>query len=293
MNKRVVTAIVISLVFTVLAIGGIVFGLKQITKPEETIKIAVAVEEIKAGTILQTSMYDYVSIPKSQYIPSYVTYEEIIKEENGSKQVLLNDTLKGKETKTDIYKGERIAKGRVSGVAIDTIEDSEGNVLDVNSFRRMSFSASGTKNLSGQMKSGDKVDFWLRYKLTDKNNNDQIVVVDKILKDVPVLKAFDSNGVEITTTGISASSVELLLTEEEVQEYLKWADLGNITLVKVPVGSSDSEDNEIVRKKLSMNDLIHEIISQEKSEVTANEIKKDPTKKEQIEDYIIEENTVE
>lgn len=287
MNKKNITAILMALVITILVLCGLYFGYKQQTKPEETIEVAVTIQEIKAGELLMLNKnYNYQKIPKSKLTPSHVTKEQIEKKSDDNKTIYaLSDILNNKEVTTSLYANEPIMKGRVSGLS--GVSNIEGEEIDLSQYRKMTYSVSDTQSLEGQVVAGDRVDFWIRYKLNDKTNKDQLVVVDKVLKNVLINKTFDANGQEISDPSIPAKTIEILLLEEEIQEYLKYKDLGKYTIVKVPVSAIGNED-EIVRKKLSTNDLIWEIISMEEDAVTADKIKKDPTKLDKVEDIEIE-----
>lgn len=290
MNKRILIASAIALLITVGAIFFIYMSVTKISQPKETVKIAVAKQDIKAGAILQDHMYEYVPIPKDEVIPSYVQEEVVlVKDDDGNTTQRLVDTLKGKEAKENIYKGERIIKGRVGSTTIAG-KDEDNDDFDSTGFRRMTYTAQGIQNLAGQLKAGDRVDFWIRYKLQDKENNDTIVVVDKILSNVPVVKALDSNYREIKNTDQATTTIEIMLTQEQVQEFIKWRDLGKITLVKVPVDADVNQEKEITRKKMSMNDLILEVLSMTEDEMNKDDIIIDESKRDEVGRYIIPEN---
>lgn len=289
MNKKTITAILISFLVTILMLLGLFVLYTQQTKPEETIEVAYTTKEVKAGELLMLDKnYKYKNMPKSKVTPSHITKVELEKESTNNKTIYtLTDILKGKEVITDLYPDEPIMKGRVSGLS--GLSDINGEEIDLSKYRKMTYSVSDTQSLEGQVRSGDRVDFWIRYKLNDKKNNDQLIIVDKILKNVLVNKTFDSNGQEVNDTTIPSKTIEVLLREDEVQEFLRYKDLGKYTIVKVPIGAI-TEDNEVVRKKLSTNDLIWEIISMDEDSVTADKIKKDPSKIDKIEDMEIETN---
>lgn len=278
MNSKVKTAIIISLVIT-LVFGVVAFFLiRKMKKPEEMVSVAVATKEIKAGEIFTDENYIYKGIPKKELTSSHITK---IAMEDGT----YTDTLKGKEVKSDIYPNEKIMKGRVSGMSVLT--DENGETIDVSGYRKLMYEVGDSNSLSGQVQAGDRLDFWVRYKLNDKTNKDQLVIVDKILKNVIVNKCYDSNGEEVTNTSIPVKTVEILLTEKELQEYIKYKDLGKYTLVKVPAGQSSDTSDDIVRKKLSTNDLIWEIISMDEDQVTSDKITKDPSKEQEIVNFEI------
>lgn len=290
MNKRILIASAIALLITVGAIFFIYMSVTKISQPKETVKIAVAKQDIKAGAILQDHMYEYVPIPKDEVIPSYIQEEVVlVKDDDGNTTQRLVDTLKGKEAKENIYKGERIIKGRVGSTTIAG-KDEDNDDFDSTGLRRMTYTAQGIQNLAGQLKAGDRVDFWIRYKLQDKENNDTIVVVDKILNNVPVVKALDSNYREIKSTDQATTTIEIMLTQEQVQEFIKWRDLGKITLVKVPVDANVNQEKEITRKKMSMNDLILEVLSMTEDEMNKDDIIIDESKRDEVDRYIIPEN---
>lgn len=291
MNKRTIIASVIALFVTVIAVFFIFTSVNKMSQPEEMVEIAVAKQEIKAGMILQPDMYEYVPIPKSELIPSYVQ-REAVRVENGDEGLIekLEDSLKGKEAKENIYKGERIIKGRVSGITVKNDEDGSETYTNTD-LRRMTYTAQGIQNLAGQLKAGDRIDFWLRYKLQDKENSDTIIVVDKILSNVPVVKALDSNAQEIKNTDEASTTIEIMLTQEQIQDFIKWKDLGKVTLVKVPVDANTNAEKEVTRKKMSMNDLIWDVLSMTEDEMNKDDIVKDESKKGEVGKYHIPENT--
>lgn len=287
MEKKTKIGLIVSLgITTCVAFGGFLFY-KQMSKPVPMVAVAQATKEIKAGEILDPNEnYTYINIPQSELSSSYIT---LVKMESNSKegqtQATMTDILKGKEVTSDIYPNEKIMKGRVSSMT--SLTDQKGETIDVSKYRKLTYTVTGPQNLAGQIKSGDRIDFWITYKLTDKTNKDKIIVTDKILKNVIVNKTFDSNGQEIVNNEGIAKTAEFLLTEDEVQTYIQYKDLGKITLAKVPTSSNDVS-SEVVRKKLSINDLVWEIVSMDTSEVTADQIKKDPLKKNDIDKYELE-----
>lgn len=287
MNKKNIIAILMSLVITILVLTGLYFGYQEKIKPEETIDVAITTSEIKSGELLVLNKnYSYQKLPKSKVTASHITKTQIEQKTDDGKTVyMLSDILNNKEVTTQLYANEPIMKGRVSGLS--GLSNINGEEIDLSMYRKMTYSVSDTQSLEGQVTSGDRVDFWIRYVLTDKTNKDQLIVVDKVLKNVLINKTFDANGQEISDPSIPAKTIELLLLEDEIQEYLKYKDLGKYTIVKVPV-SANANDNEIVRKKLSTNELIWEIISMEEDSVTADKIKKDPTKIDKVGDIEIE-----
>lgn len=288
MTKKKIIICAASAGLTLVIVGGAFLGLKKVNKPEGTVEVAVATKEIKAGEVFTSQNYTYKELPKSQVSPSCVTKVEIESEKNNKKIYTIEDVLQGKEVISDIYANEPIMKGRVSG--LKTLTDENGNAIDMSQYTKMMYNVSDTKSLDGQVHAGDKVDLWVRYKLNDKENNDQWVVVDKILKRVLVNRTFDAEGKEITDTTIPAKSMEILLKENEVSEYLKYQDLGKYTLVKSPSKITDAS-KEVVRKKLSTNNLIQEILSMQNDEVTADKIEEiDPTVKDKVQNIEIETN---
>ncbi|QUH21998.1 SAF domain-containing protein [Alkaliphilus sp. B6464] len=290
MNKRLVVASLAALVITVMIISGLIYGVNNMSKPEETIEIAYALQEIKAGSIIKPEMYEYRSIPVDEFNPSYVTKEEVmIPNLDGKKAAQLIDVLKGKEADENIYKGERIVKARIRGIGADKNEE----IFENTNLRRMTYTAQGINNLAGQVKSGDRVDFWIRYTLADKINKDKVVVVDKVLANVPILKALDQNSQEIRNGSEAPSTtIEVALTQEQIQEFIKWKGMGSITLVKVPVDADLDKENDITRKKMSMNDLILEVISMTEDEMNKEDIVIDKNKKGEVGNYeIIEDIT--
>lgn len=289
-KKNTGLIVLFALVLTLIVLGGIYFGFKQVNKPEPQVEVAVATTNIKSGELLMSDKnYTYTKIDKSKVTSSHITKVQIETESNNEEtKVALTDMLKGKEVITDIYAGEPIMKGRVSGLT--GISNSEGEQLDLSKYRKMTYSVTNEQNLEGQVRSGDRVDFWVKYKLNDKTNKDQLIVVDKILKNVIVNKTFDANGQEINDPTIPAKTIEVLLLEKEIQEFLQYKDLGKFTIVKVPTGATEDGSEEIVRRKVSTNDLIWEIISMDEDAVTADKIKKDADKKDKVQDMELETN---
>lgn len=291
MNKRTIIASVVALLITAIVMFFIFTSISRMSQPKDTVQVAVAKQEIKAGTILQPDMYEYVSIPEDEVIPSYVQKEVVIvKDANGNSTETLSDTLKGKEAKENIYKGERIIRSRVSGFSVQTGDGNETSD-DYSGLRRMTYTAQGIQNLAGQLKAGDYIDFWIRYKLQNKENGDTIVVVDKILSNVPVVKALDSNAQEIKSGNEASTTIEILLSQEQIQEFIKWRDLGRITLVKVPTGVNPDAEKEVTRVKMSMNDLIWDVLSMTEDQTNKDDIVKDESKKGEVGNYTIPENT--
>lgn len=290
MNKRTIIASVVALLITAIVMFFIFTSISRMSQPKDTVQVAVAKQEIKAGTILQPDMYEYVSIPEDEVIPSYVQKEVVIvKDANGNSTETLSDTLKGKEANENIYKGERIIRSRVSGFSVQTGDGNETSD-DYSGLRRMTYTAQGIQNLAGQLKAGDYIDFWIRYKLQNKENSDTIVVVDKILSNVPVVKALDSNAQEIKSGNEASTTIEILLSQEQIQEFIKWRDLGRITLVKVPTGVNPDAEKEVTRVKMSMNDLIWDVLSMTEDQTNKDDIVKDESKKGEVGNYTIPEN---
>lgn len=289
MNTKTKNAILISFGVTILCAGGAYYYIANSSKPVPMVEVAMSTAEVKTGDVLSEEKYRYVQIPQSEYSPSYVTKVKTeTKNDKGENIVTYVDTLKGKEVASDIYPNEKIMKGRVSNSA--GLTDENGNVIDISNYRKMMFAVNSTQTLSGQVQPGDKVDFWVRYTLSDTKNKDKLVVVDKVLKNITINKAYDTNSNEITDGSVAAKNVELLLTEEELQTYIQYRDFGSITLVKVPKGTKADAETDIVRKKLSTNNLIWEVVSMKEDQVTADKITKDPSKESEISNYVLEEN---
>ena len=284
MNKKKIITIIASIVLTIVTVGGIYFGAKHLSKPEDTIEVAVATQDIKAGKICDSKNYTYVAMPKSKVSPSYVTKVEVENTTGKDKTYVVSDILKGKEVSSDIYQNEPIVKGRVTGLnsGVDATE-----IIDYSKYTKMMYNVTDTKSLDGQVHAGDKVDLWVRYTLTDKTTHDKLVVVDKVLKKVIVNRTFDSEGKEINDISVPAKSMEILLAEDEVSEYLKFQEFGKYTLVKSPT-TDDKSSDEVVRKKLSTNGLIQEVISMKEDQVTADKIYKDPAKASEVQNYEID-----
>lgn len=291
MNKGLVFTIIASLLVTVLTIVGILYSIDNMSKPPKTIAVAVSTKDIQAGVILQPDMYEYVEIPTDEYISAYITKKNVEeKKKDGSIVFVKKDLLQGKEVTENIYKGEKILSTRISNF-VSLQEDEGGEILyDSTGLRRMTYTAQGVQNLAGQLKAGDKIDFWLRYRLQDKENKDSIIVVDKILSSVLVVKALNSSSQEIKNKNEVSTTVELLLTQEEIQEFIKYRDLGKITLVKVPPDANVNNEKEITRKRMSMNDLIWDVLSMEEDEMNKEQIVKDEDQKENVDKYYIDEN---
>lgn len=291
MNKGLVFTIIISLLVTTLTIVGILYSIDNMSKPPETIAVAVSTKDIQAGVILQPDMYEYVEIPISEHISTYITKKNVEeKKKDGSIVFVKKDLLQGKEVTENIYKGEKILSTRISNFV--SLQEDEGDEIlyDSTGLRRMTYTAQGVQNLAGQLKAGDKIDFWLRYRLQDKENKDSIIVVDKILSNVLVVKALNSSSQEIKNKNEVSTTVELLLTQEEIQEFIKYRDLGKITLVKVPPDANVGNEKEITRKRMSMNDLIWDVLSMEEDEMNKEQIVKDEDQKENVDKYYIDEN---
>lgn len=291
MNKGLVFTIIISLLVTTLTIVGILYSIDNMSKPPETIAVAVSTKDIQAGVILQPDMYEYVEIPINEHISTYVTKKNVEeKKKDGSIVFVKKDLLQGKEVTENIYKGEKILSTRISNFV--SLQEDEGDEIlyDSTGLRRMTYTAQGIQNLAGQLKAGDKIDFWLRYRLQDKENKDSIIVVDKILSSVLVVKALNSSSQEIKNKNEVSTTVELLLTQEEIQEFIKYRDLGKITLVKVPPDANVNNEKEITRKRMSMNDLIWDVLSMEEDEMNKEQIVKDEDQKENVDKYYIDEN---
>ncbi|MFW6025070.1 MAG: RcpC/CpaB family pilus assembly protein [Candidatus Woesearchaeota archaeon] len=279
--------IFLTILFLLLITAGIVFfiyrGVTELDKPKETIKIAKATTDISEGTILNPDMYEYVVINKEDYINSYVTYEDILEEKNGKQIHTTIDPIKGKEVKENIYAGEIIIKPRVRSSSFET------DVSDkTNGFRKISIPVKNTSGLSGQVKEGDRVDIWTRYKLKDNESDDSLLVALKVLPNIPVVRALDSNGNEIKNDSASVSSVELYVTESQQANFYLYEDIGKIKIAKVPVGISKEERNKIIMKKISMNELIWRTISMEENEMVFDEILLDEMLLEKLDYYEIE-----
>lgn len=277
MNKKIVIMIIFALLVSFTTVFLIFTAVNDMTKEDETVIVAVAKENIKAGIIMKSDMYEYVEIPKSEYIPTYIKKTD--------------KELKGIEVKENIYKGEKILSTRIGAFTVINDENTDDEkIFNDTGLRRMTYTAQGVQNLAGQLKAGDKIDFWLRYKLQDRENKDTIVVVDKILSNVSIVKALNSNSQEIKNKNEASTTIEILLEQEQIQEFIKWKDLGKITLVKVPPNINVDKEKEITRKKMSMNELIWDVLSMEENEMNKDDIKKNENQKENIDKYFIDEN---
>lgn len=285
MNKKIVIATTTSLVVTGVLMFGIITVAKNISKPKETIEVACATKEIKAGMTLQSDMYTYKSIPKDEDNPQYVHKQRV----DNKGKIEYVDPILGKVTSTIIYNGEKIIDARVEGVKQTNGGNTDASTVNTN-LRKMTYTAQGINNLAGQLKPGDKVDFWIRYKLQQKDTNDTIIVVDKILENVPIVKALDGNSEEIKGNNAPSTTIEILLPQDQIQDFIKWRDLGNITLVKVPADADTSKEKKINRIRMSMNDLSQEVLSMKNDAMDRKDIVKDPAKKAISDTYKVVEN---
>lgn len=258
--KKVILALV--LILTALGVGvGLFTIISNATAPEEMVMVAVATGDIQEGTFLTTNMYSYKSIPKSEYIPSYITMQsrEVVNA-TGAVQLEEYDSLKGKEVKSPMYEGERLVKSRINFSNEMADEDEFNN----KAFKRYTYSGSGLNNFAGLLKSGDRVDIWVQYTITSKDDEqkeqkaDKIIVTDKVFSNVLISRVLDESGSEITTSSGGANVLEFMLTEEDIQKLISWRAIGTFTLVKS--GTTDTA-NEVERKVISMNDLIDDVVS--------------------------------
>lgn len=253
----------ILVVITLLIAAGVGFGLYSMisdaTAPEEMISVAVLKKDVEEGHFLTSADYDYVSIPSSEYIPSYVVMQrkEVLDEATGKTKVEIYDSLKGKEVVSPMYVGERLNKSRVrfSNEMADEMEFSNKD------YKRYTYSGTGLNNFAGLLKSGDRVDIWLQYTITAKgtgtNDSDKIIVTDKIFTNVLISRVLDGAGNEVTTSSGEASVLEFMMTEEDIQKFISWRAIGTATLVK---SGKDSSDSSISRKIISMNELVSTVV---------------------------------
>lgn len=257
MNKKTISIFVISLFLSLACIFAIIYLVQQPQqKPVNYVYVAVAKQNIPAGTFLQPNMYEYVKIPETDYIRSYITLKQVVAQ-NG--KIQYQDPLNGLEVKENIYAGERIMKERLSDFRADN--QILSNMSD---YKRMAYTAEGIDNMAGQLREGDRVDFWCRYEIRDKDNI--YIVVEKILSNVPVVRAIDSSSNEVKRRNASASAIEVMLKEDEIEKFLLYKDMGKITIVKT-INSSPSENTKYVEKKkiISYSDIIKSIENQDKS----------------------------
>lgn len=266
-DKRTKVAIGVSLVIALCATAGIYFGYKTLTN-EVTVKVLVANKDLPSGTILESDMFDVKYVKEKELLPSYILVGQVSKEEQevDESKTKMDETimrtiddLKGKEVLETVYKGEIFNVNRISGLKNALFEDEDGKELDMSKYRKMTYTADGIQNLQGQIKAGDKVDFWVRYKLSDVKKNDTIIVTEKILSGVPVLRTLDSNAQEIKDSNVPSNTIELLLEESEIPKYLEFKELGTITLVKSPTGVVSSE-SETERRITSINELTQDVV---------------------------------
>lgn len=256
------TILVVILLVVALAVAlGLYSMVSNATAPEEMVMVAVAKGDIAEGTFLTSSMYEYKAIPKTEYIPTYVTMQsrEIL-DSKGAVTVEQYDSLKGKEVKSPMYEGERLIKARINFSNEMTDEEEFSNKL----FKRYTYSGSGLNNFAGLLKSGDRVDIWVQYTISSKDDEanakqaDKIIVTDRIFSNVLISRVLDETGAEVTTSSGGASVLEFMLTDQDIQKFISWRAIGTVTLVKS--GSSETPTN-IDRRVISMNDLINDVVS--------------------------------
>lgn len=278
LNKRLLVAASVAGGVALVSVVGIFSIVNMQLSPEELVEVATVKQDIKAGTILKPEMYTYRKIPKSQYIASHVTKQEI----DGK----LVDPLLGKEALEPLYKDETIVKSRVSGLGSG--EDSVSiDLEDSTNMRRMTYTSDGVDNMAGQLRAGDRVDFWLKYELQDSETNDKILVTQKILSAVQILKSYDSNAAEIKDNEIPSTTIELLLTQEQVQHFVQWRSMGTLTLVKVPADADVEAEEEMPITKLSVNDLKWDILSIADGTTLKKDVVKDDSKKDSVGNFEI------
>ena len=106
---------------------------------------------------------------------------EIVNEATGLVVVETFDSLKGKEVKSPMYEGERINKSRIR---FDNEMTEEMELTNAN-YKRYTYDGAGLNNFAGLLKSGDRVDIWLQYTISakedkvNKQKEDKIIVTTK------------------------------------------------------------------------------------------------------------------
>lgn len=258
-GKKILAAILILCLggLIIYGLGNYITGLQQ---PEKTVFVAVAKKDVLEGSFLTTNDYEYVAIPESDYIYSYVTYQpKQTTNTDGSISETLYDPLKGKEVSQRLYAGERIVKGRINFNTENLMEEAEYNDAE---YRRYTYNGSGLENFAGLLKSGDRIDIWIQYTVVDNTKEgkaDKIIVTDKIFSNVLISKVLDSSGNEVTASTGAASVLELMMKEKDLQEFITWRAVGKITLVKS--SSTANEGSMVDRIKLSLGELADSVIS--------------------------------
>lgn len=255
-NKKVFIIFSISLLITIASLFGVMLAVKQAKeKPVNYVYVAVAKQNIPAGTFLKPNMYQYIKIPENEFIKSYITMKQMVAKDG---TIHYEDPLEGLEVRENIYAGEKIMKERLSDFRADNQILKNPNI-----YKRMTYTAEGIDNMAGQLREGDRVDFWCRYELRDKNG-DTYIVVEKILANVPVVRAIDSSYQEIKNKNGAATTIEVLLTEDEVQQFLVYKNLGRITVVKSNDNSSTTANTKFVAKKtvISIDSLLEQVKKQ-------------------------------
>jgi Flp pilus assembly protein CpaB len=167
---------------------------KRVDRGQEKVKVFVAKADIAPGT-------------RASALTGKLTEKEITRKSLVPTAVFNLRDIDGQTTSQWIYGGEQVTARRFAAAGQAGIRiDLKGNL------RALQIAGTGQQLLAGILKQGDHVDFGVNLKINDKQH-----AARTVLRDLVVLKAPQSTGIDSKVTDPTATSYSVILQVTDAQ----------------------------------------------------------------------------
>jgi Flp pilus assembly protein CpaB len=192
--KRGATAAVITLLFAAAAAAGVFLFMKNVRqdaqKPQTSVDVLVSVQDIPAGTELDTliDQNDFVT----QSVPSNLVIQGVITDAY---------QLQGQRTAYPILAGEQISAARLAG----PLQAAGGTLGIPPGYQAASITLEAQRNVAGALQQGDHVEVWGTF-TTKESSTTRVVIPDAMVLAAPTdTSGNPGNNVTLAVTPVEAS----------------------------------------------------------------------------------------
>jgi Flp pilus assembly protein CpaB len=241
--RNIVLAVVLAVLAAFLTALYVASYQNQVDEGHEKVRVYVAKTDIAPGTPASAAA-------------GKVTQQEVLRDDTVPGAVFDLKTMDGQTTSQWIYSGEQLSARRFNATGRAGIHgELTGN------FRAVQVSGNEQALLAGTLRAGDHVDVVVNFKVGTSGN-----VARTMLRDIPVLKAPLSSGIDskLSQTSEGGFSVILQVSDTQAQKLLLVA-AGNEDhewwlALRGPVDSTDSPESlatlpSVLRDGLARNQL--------------------------------------
>jgi Flp pilus assembly protein CpaB len=225
--KRGATAAVITLLFAAAAAAGVFLFMKNVRqdaqKPQTTVDVLVSVQDIPAGTELDTliDQNDFVT----QSVPSNLVIQGVITDVY---------QLQGQRTAYPILAGEQISAARLAG----PLQAAGGTLGIPAGYQAASVTLEAQRNVAGALQQGDHVEVWGTFE-NNQAQTTRVVIPDALVLAVP-----------LDTSGNAGNNVTLAVTPAEASLLIYGQEQGGLWLTLLPPNESGVQVPPVTARSL-------------------------------------------